>query len=283
VKIIFFVHSSGDMENKPYYIELRLARISDLYLHEEIVESHLRKLKEIISRDGVLSNPVVVDRGSLVVLDGTHRVRCLEELGCRLITAVMVDYFDPMIRLRNWYRVISGDINVAIGIAKMFGFVDMEYDPKIAEEGVYDSIILIHRGGAIIYRGSGDIFDLYSRLRDYEEYLRRMGIKIEYIHENQVRDMLGMGKAVIVTPKLSKSDVIRVAKSGRVFPPKTTRHIFPIRPLFLDTPLELLRMDEVRDIESLINRLLLSRTYVKVKGPTIIDRFYDEDLLIVFM
>jgi len=57
----------------------------------------LQELLETIWRDGVLRQPVIVDRASMVILDGHHRVSAMRRLGCPLIPAYLVDYSDPSI------------------------------------------------------------------------------------------------------------------------------------------------------------------------------------------
>lgn len=75
--------------------------------HEMVDENHLKKLAQEIQRDGFLFYPVVVDRASLVILDGHHRVCALKELGCELIPAYLVDYGDCSIKVASWRPEIA--------------------------------------------------------------------------------------------------------------------------------------------------------------------------------
>lgn len=74
-----------------------LIQAEGLLEHEEVDRARLRALQSEIERDGELREPVIVDGGSLVILDGHHRVCALRSLGCQLVPAYLVDYRDPRI------------------------------------------------------------------------------------------------------------------------------------------------------------------------------------------
>lgn len=79
--------------------KVRLLTVADLKAHEAVNQVHFQALFQRIKRDGLIKNPVVVDRKTKVILDGHHRVACLRQLGCQLVPAMVVDYFDPSIRV----------------------------------------------------------------------------------------------------------------------------------------------------------------------------------------
>ena len=66
-------HFLGDTWGDPFVVDLRIVPISNLLIHEEVVPERLARLKEQLIGDGILSDPILIDRDSLVVLDGTHR------------------------------------------------------------------------------------------------------------------------------------------------------------------------------------------------------------------
>ncbi len=79
-----------------------LVEISMLLHHEEVDESRLALLTEQIRVEGAICRPIVVDRETLVILDGHHRTRALLQLGCRLIPAHLVDYRSEAISVECW-------------------------------------------------------------------------------------------------------------------------------------------------------------------------------------
>jgi hypothetical protein len=80
--------------------------------------------------------------------------------------------------------------------------------------------------------------------------------------------------------------VVQVATRNEVFPPKTTRHVIPVRPLFINVPLRLLLAEgpgkNEQEKNQILDALLRQRRLVKVRGHTTLDRFYEEDYLYLF-
>ena len=58
-------------------LEIALIDLDRLHIHEEVIPAVVDQLAESIVKDKVLRNPVMVDKKSLVVLDGMHRVAAL--------------------------------------------------------------------------------------------------------------------------------------------------------------------------------------------------------------
>ena len=79
--------------------KIEIIAIEKLKPHEQTIPENLEKIKSQILNDGYLINPIIVDRESLVILDGHHRAEVLKLLGYRNIQAYIVDYFDKGIRV----------------------------------------------------------------------------------------------------------------------------------------------------------------------------------------
>ncbi len=79
-----------------------LADISVLRPHEMVDKAHLEELLRQIVSDGVLKTPVIVDKETMVILDGHHRVEALRRLGAGKVPVVLVDYRDPRILVKSW-------------------------------------------------------------------------------------------------------------------------------------------------------------------------------------
>lgn len=76
-----------------------LIPIVELRAHEKVCPQRLAVIKGLIKRSGRINNPVIVDRKTLIILDGHHRVESLRQLNCRLVPAMMVDYFSDQVRV----------------------------------------------------------------------------------------------------------------------------------------------------------------------------------------
>jgi len=104
----------------------RLVRLDALRKHEEVDAAALRSLTAEIRRDGELRCPVIVDGGSLVILDGHHRVSALRDLGCHVVPAYLVDYRDPRISVRPW----RPDLPVTKDDVVRAGYLERPFPPK---------------------------------------------------------------------------------------------------------------------------------------------------------
>lgn len=79
-----------------------LIEIDRLHGHEQIRPALLHELMETIRRDGVLKRPVLIAERDFVILDGHHRVEALRALGCKRVTAYLVDYYSDLVNLSTW-------------------------------------------------------------------------------------------------------------------------------------------------------------------------------------
>ncbi len=69
---------------------------------EEVGAAHVQRIAQEMQREGVQRRPIVVELGSLAILDGHHRFRAAQELGLSHIAAVLIGYDDPRLTLASW-------------------------------------------------------------------------------------------------------------------------------------------------------------------------------------
>jgi len=60
--------------------------------HEAVDEDHLEEIKARICHSGIFKEPIVVDKKTLVVLDGHHRLNSCRRLGFKKIPCLVVNY-----------------------------------------------------------------------------------------------------------------------------------------------------------------------------------------------
>jgi len=78
-------------------MKIELIEIKKLKPHEKTNLAHLEKLKKRVLIDGKIRNPIIIDRNSLTILDGHHRVETIRLLGLNKIPAYLVNYNDSKI------------------------------------------------------------------------------------------------------------------------------------------------------------------------------------------
>ena len=230
-------------------LDIALVEIDELLLHEETISGSLDALKEEIERSGILKSPVIVGKESLVVLDGMHRVEALRNLGCRFMCVCLVDYMSPGIRVDRWCRVVSSPITIEDFISS-FGDLGAITRAGGSDRGGASLLLMLEEGYyEMAVHGEG-VVPGFATVTSIESWLRQKGHAIRYETESDAAKMLERREVgfVLCPPAIEKRHVLETAKSGRVFPPKATRHIVPARPFGVDVPLELLR-DTVISVE----------------------------------
>jgi hypothetical protein len=263
--------------------------ISSLHLHEEILPQLLNRLVETINEDDMLKHPIIVDRKTLVVLDGMHRVAALKRLNCEKIPVCLVDYENPAVTVGCWYRTIKGTSKLRNFRFQLQHLGTIEEVEKLDETfiGVSPIVAAVKNGNkAFLVRSPFRNFkEAYKIIERIEKHLRKAGFKIGYETETDAlrRLMKHEVDAVLLTPKLTKEAIIETALAGEVFTYKATRHVIPARPLFLNVPLPLLKdtgksSEEVnRELKSMLQK----RRLKKISAGSLLDgRRYEEDIYI---
>lgn len=92
---------------------IKLVPIERLRSHERIIEEHVKELVEQLLRDGELFYPVLIDKSTMIILDGHHRVEALRRLGARYVPAILIDYSSDVVEVDTWrdgWRVCKEDV-----------------------------------------------------------------------------------------------------------------------------------------------------------------------------
>lgn len=76
-----------------------LVPIEDLRPLERVFPAHLDRIADALNRDGIVRKPIIVDRATGAVMDGSHRYAALLRDGYRLAPVRWADYDDENIRV----------------------------------------------------------------------------------------------------------------------------------------------------------------------------------------
>ncbi len=270
-------------------LEIRLEEVEKLHLHEEVLPDILSKLTEQIRADGYFKHPVIVDSKTLVVLDGTHRVAAAENLGCRFIPVCLVKYDNPHIKVGCWRRVVNYSLNLEKLVRSVteLGFTveecRRETVHKLIDERKATTAIMSRSRCFAVYGHQKNIREICDAIKHIELKLRSEGYSIGYDTESDAQDKVSSGKtlSMFITPKVSKKDVITVALRGEVFTHKTTRHVIPVRPLFVNVPLEWLYGTlSLKKANETFVKYLSKKQITRLPRGQILDRRYDEELYV---
>ena len=224
-----------------------LLDIDELFGHEEIVQSQVAWLKDNLRKLGYFFRPILVAKYENVILDGHHRVVALKELGEEKgikkikIPCVEIEYVDNTeITLGTWHPIYTGkesfnfpdEIN-NIGIE----WTKVEiFSPDVLNNPEYGFTLKTNDGNYFSLKGIQQ--EIYKKFLSHFEpeafdYAKTLEYAIQSIET-------GRGAFALLRTRVTKQDVIKSARSKKLYAPKTTRHILSFRYQDIKVPLETL-------------------------------------------
>jgi hypothetical protein len=277
---------------KEVFSKIKIIPIKDILLHEGVVAEWIQKLSAHIDYDGIMKNPIIVTRyqGRYIALDGMHRVSALKALGCRDIVVYEVEYDDPSISLFGWDALILDPCAVPLMLEEFAHLRNLnlscheDFGAAALNIGKHRSCFgLLTREGMVFemcLKPGGDGLDaLIQALKDFETELDRGKVRAIYVADEQsVKTFLQHENAwaLLKRPFFTKEEVVMRTLQGRPLPRKSTRHLFPLRPLRIDIDFILLKEDIDLEIK---NRLLQARLNWCLENNMV--RYYPESVLIL--
>jgi len=281
---------SFKISSKKLELEIALAPINKLSLHEETISRLVDEIFSSIIRDKIIKNPVIVDKGSFVVLDGMHRVEAARKAGCLRMPVCLLDYFNPLIKVGVWYRAFNGEnlIDTLQEEALKLNFNLIELNFKEAKEALLNrqaSVSFLTREKCFIIEWRKNLKKAYEIVKLIEGKLVEAGKKVNYETELDAEKKLldKLVEMVMAVPPVNKEDVINFGLKGLVFPHKVTRHVIPARPMEINVPLKWL-IDESMSLEEANNLLIefLSKRRIEriPPGSLFEGRRYEEEIFL---
>jgi len=272
--------------------KIKIIPISEILLHEGVVTEWTEKLKLNINHDGIVKNPIIVTRyqGHYIALDGMHRVTALKALGCRDIVVYEVDYDDPSIGLFGWDALILD----ACPVPRLLeAFAQRENLSLSAHEDFAGAVenIRCHRSCFAILTREQEVYEMKMReerdsldlliraLKDFEADLDRRNLRIIYVADDQSEKTFQQHQNafnLFKRPFFTKEEVVHRTIEGKILPRKSTRHLFPLRPLRIDIDFILLK--EEIDLATK-NQLLQARLTWCLENNMV--RYYPETVLVL--
>jgi L-serine kinase (ADP) len=264
-------------------ILIALKKTSELKPHEETVAEDLKKLVNALKENPVLRHPIIADRKTGIVLDGTHRLAAITQLKCNFIPSALVDYDNPQITIERWFRRFSGSKvqNLEKDLRRL---KPREVSPDECEDGLskrrwYATVEKQMSHLAFPVR-SPDPYDIIRDSNGIEIAARNQGVTIAY-QDNKDTEAGESKSLVMSTIKIQKQEVVETVKQGKLFPPKSTRHLVPSRPLGGGVPIDWLQGLDFSAAKSRYQEFLQSRKVKRLpEGSRVGSRRYLEEVFL---
>jgi ParB-like nuclease domain. len=196
----------------PLRAYIGLVSIESIRPHELFLEDHVREVMEDIRKSGVVRRPLIVDASTLTLLDGVHRLEALRRLGALLAPVIAVDY--SQVEVEGWAREYELSLDALSAIKRLA--------PVSVRERADGSVIVTLEG-----------LESYYDIRDFEAE----GFRLRRAAASP-RSLRGL---IVVPPRPTRELVLKVAGSGNLLPPKSTRHKTVAKKVVAPAGLTLLR------------------------------------------
>jgi hypothetical protein len=222
-------------------LSLRVSPLKDLKPHEETIPSEVEKIKAALLSSGAQKAPLIVDAETGVILDGTHRYRSMVELGLRYAVVYAVQYSQPEIVVKRWLPCAQSADLSSVKEALEQKTVENIAAASAVEEQRAPFALLSRKGGYLSTERFRSIFEAYW---GGWCLFQRAASAIEFSSDAEsIESLLRKFELILYRPTLNKQDVLGNALQGRLFPPKSSRHILPSRPKDICFRLSYLRGD----------------------------------------
>lgn len=264
-------------------ILITLRKTSDLKPHEETVDDDLKRLVNSLGDNPVLRHPIIADWRTGIVLDGTHRLAAINQLRCNFIPSALVDYDDPQITVERWFRLFSGS-----NVQKLENDLRKLKPREISRHECEDGLSKRRWYATVEKPMSCLAFPArsptpYEMVRDsygIEIAARKQRVTIAY-QDNKDTEAGDSQSLVMSTIRIEKKEVVETVKKGKLFPPKSTRHLVPSRPLGGGVPVDWLRGSDFSEAQSRYQEYIQSRKVKRLpEGSRIGSRRYLEEVFL---
>ncbi len=261
---------------------LRIVPAAQVHLHEDADPRRVAALVEQLQSEEVLRNPPVAAElpgGGYVVLDGANRTSALQRLGVPHHLLQVVDYAAAGVRLEVWHHLLREDGPALARLLPRLPLVPLDSAARLAgalRDGrlacglVWEQGVLGVRAGRSFSARVGAmraVVDAYNgRVPIYRVLTtdRRL-LRAEY-------DRIGV---LVVFPRFTKAQILRLAVLPQKLPTGITRHVIPNRALRVNLPLELLRApgtveEKNAALHDLVHARLLAHRVRLYPEPTVL-------------
>jgi hypothetical protein len=222
-------------------IKVDVRPISSLIPHEETIPSNLEKIASEIKQEGIQRDPIIIDAESGAVLDGMHRLAAFARLRLENAVCYPLDYSSKNVNLHRWVRVYSPvgrrDLNRVLLDAEISrrGTLSEAFTSLDARQC---GLAVLSSQGVFLPAVPIDLQGAFAVVRGLDAFALESGWKREFIPEDEVDVALqNESNAVVLVQRLGKDDVVAAARSGKLFPCKTSMHTIDPRPVAVNVPI----------------------------------------------
>ncbi len=238
---------------------LKVVPVNKCLAHEGVVEKWVDQFSSVFKSAGMIKNPIIVAKHDdhWIVLDGMHRFSVFKLLEIKDILVYEVDYMSDEVRLAGWDAFTFKPIGSKKLLEDNFLTDGCKLvDCKTLQEA-HDKVVSREWLVAVYDKGTEKVYGVSKNDLQGEKLLQKLICITEEI-DNKIdtRDMRVIyvddslsiqnfeetkAQTIVIRPIFTKEEVLDHTITKKLFPRKSTRHMFPSRPLRVDFDLSILR------------------------------------------
>jgi hypothetical protein len=261
---------------------LTIRRVETLRPHERTIPENVEKVRGELQSDGVQKDPIMVDVASGAVLDGMHRLAAFRQLGIGRVVCCEVDYSSWNVALKRWARTYANDDPA--GFVKAAGELGISTERTWSEalaqlEARSAPLAVLAGGRAYVAEGKGGLERSFGLVDGLDRLTAERKWARGFVPEDELDAMVkGSGKSVSLVQRLGKDDVVAAARTGNLFPCKTSMHTIDPRPVAVGFPTDRLGAATTHSL----GEWLAGKTQRLLPGGSVYEgRRYKERLLLM--
>jgi hypothetical protein len=220
-------------------LELVVKELETLKPHEETIPANVQLMARSLREDGIQKDPIIVDGRTGTVLDGMHRLAAFSSLGFDRAVCCSLDYQSEKVTVGRWARVYVArgrEQQRKVFAGEGFTVSMAQKDALAALERKEVGVAVVLGTEALVRRGSS-LTDAFETVERIDRVSSDEGWKRSFVREEEIEEQASKGdRAVVLVQRLLKQDVIDAARSGRLFPCKTSMHTIDPRPVAINYP-----------------------------------------------
>lgn len=286
------------IETHSLSLKMEVVHVASLFRHEATIPRIADKLILEFKNLASLQNPIIIDENQ-VVLDGNHRAHAFNVLNFKFIPVCKIDYFNDGTRLRYWFRLLGNVENfetIQRTVEKFGGVFEPVKNRADLKKCLSENCLAFGVQRADMYAMARfsdkycvDPVAAYQVIQDIQDTLVASGVTMTYVpckavYKDQFHKTMKPDELVIWTPQITKEMVVGAAIQHKIFAPKTTRHVIPVRPLNVNVPGYWFTENvSLKEINRRFDKFLEKKKIRKFSPGMVLDgRYYEEELVVFY-
>ncbi len=265
-------------------IEISIQELRKLVPHERVIPVLLESVVRDMEKSGIQKDPILIDKKSFMVLDGMHRRAALENIGAKYALCSSFDYQASGVSMERWLRYFYAPNDFLEELQSLFE-LEISTDLNNAIQAVdlgKSPVALLSNKKSYISDSSYGLETVYQRISKFDSLAIQRKIEVNFRPRlAEKAPSLSDLECVLYPMVILKEQAVRFAHAGMAFPYKTTRHTFPVRPMGVNFPIELLKQSDRDKCEAMLEDIVRDSEVILIEPKTMYEnREYSEPLAI---